>query len=651
VVARARRAVHDRVAPSLVRLTPLSYRLERELVRGLLVSELPSEVEPGWLAALLAAEFPLDVSLHVEPIDAAPLIADLTVAMRRMQGAEASELATGDRVGDEARGRAFRSCRRLRQELVNRRQQAFAVGLYLLVHAASEAELDDATAALLAKLRGLMATGRVAAVRQDRAFQTCLPLGLDRLREPHILPTDGLATLFPFIDPTLTMPRGVLLGLAGPGRAAVILDLFDHRAFPKANGAIVASTGAGKSVTAKVWSARLRYAGVRTIVIDPANEYRRVCAELGGQQIDLHPGTPHRLNPLELPPAHADDDDAPLDRLAAHIDTLTGLLTLMIEGPGGRLSEARKALLEAALDRAYAAAGVARGHEATYDRPPPLLRDVVAELAALGRPEAAGMATALARYTTGVQRGLFDGPTNLDLTAQYVVFNTRHVDEELKPLMLQAVATFVWARLRPEEPTMVLFDEAWELVQHPKGGAFVERLARTIRKHGGGLVTLTQQVTDFLASPRGRAVLANSEWRLILRQDEDTVREVQRLYGLSEEEVTYLTRCPAGHGLLLALGNRVAVEIATSPREYAFATTAPRDLAAMRAPPPEDPPAAVAPRRAAEPAWPAPIRPAAATAAAARWRWAGGLLVDPADAAETPPDEDDDAADDAGGRP
>jgi hypothetical protein len=182
------------------------------------------------------------------------------------------------------------------------------------------------------------------------------------------------------------------------------------------------------------------------------------------------------------------------------------------------------------------------------------------------------------------------------------------------------------------------------LVQHPKGGAFVERLARTIRKHGGGLITLTQQVTDFLASPRGRAVLANSEWRLILRQDEDTVREVQRLYGLSEAEVTYLTRCPAGHGLLLALGNRVAIEIATSPREYAFATTAPRDIAAQRAteraatraaPPPATP---VSPPVTA-PAWPAPVRrPSRPTAARhAAWRWSDGLLDGPATpAAGTP---------------
>ena len=284
-----------------------------------------------------------------------------------------------------------------------------------------------------------------------------------------------------------------------------------------------------------------------------------------------------------------------------------------------------------------------RGREATYDRPPPLLRDVVAALRAGDDPEAARMALALERHTTGVQAGLFDGPTTIDLDADYVVFNTKHVDAELKPLVMQTIATIVWGQLRPERPTLIVFDEAWELVQHAQGGQFMAALGRTIRKLGGGQVALTQMATDFLRSAEGEAVLGTTAWQLILRQDPVSVREVQRLYHLSEDEVAYLTTCDPGHGLLLVDRNRVLIEVAASPLEYQLATTAPRDLVAQRQPtptseasPPQPDPSPVAETAA----WPSPLRPARGRASQDDhhgWRWSSGLVAGSANGAAAAP--------------
>ncbi len=44
-------------------------------------------------------------------------------------------------------------------------------------------------------------------------------------------------------------------------------------------------------------------------------------------------------------------------------------------------------------------------------------------------------------------------------------------------------------------------------------------MARRARKRWLGLTTVTQEVEDFLASPEGHTVLANSSVQMLVRQD------------------------------------------------------------------------------------------------------------------------------------
>ena len=52
-----------------------------------------------------------------------------------------------------------------------------------------------------------------------------------------------------------------------------------------------------------------------------------------------------------------------------------------------------------------------------------------------------------------------------------------------------------------------MIDEAWSLMQYPEGGAFLASMARRARKYYLGLVTITQDVADFLECEHGRTVL------------------------------------------------------------------------------------------------------------------------------------------------
>ena len=180
--------------------------------------------------------------------------------------------------------------------------------------------------------------------------------------------------------------------------------------------------------------------------------------------------------------------------------------------------------------------------------------------------------------------GLFAGPTNVELDRRLVVFNVQQLEAELRPLAIHLIASFVWNRVRRERrPRLLVIDEAWSLLRYPEGGAFLSAMARRARKYYLGLVTITQDVADFLRSEHGRAVLANAAMKLLMKQDPTTIDVVAEAFQLSDDERQYLLGANKGEGLFFARGARLALAVEASPLEHRLATTAPRELAELAA--------------------------------------------------------------------
>ena len=111
---------------------------------------------------------------------------------------------------------------------------------------------------------------------------------------------------------------------------------------------------------------------------------------------------------------------------------------------------------------------------------------------------------------------------------------------------------------RERRPRLLVIDEAWSLLRYAEGGAFISGMARRARKYYLGLVTITQDVADFLGADARRAVLVNAAMKLLLKQDATTVDVVADAFQLSPDERQYLLGADKGEGLLFARGARLA---------------------------------------------------------------------------------------------
>ncbi|KAB8186026.1 VirB4 family type IV secretion system protein [Microbispora catharanthi] len=572
--SRRRTALATAFGPDAIQVRPRDLRISGALCATLAISGYPREVTPGWLEPLLTYPGRLDVSLHVDPVPSQVAADRLRKQLARLESGLRSDQQHG-RLLDPGVEVAAEDAQDLASRIARGQAKLFRVSIYLTVHTATQDELDEACAQARALAASLLLDARQVAFRQLQGWVSSLPLAFDNLAISRTFDTPALAAAFPFTSPDLTTDLGPTAVLYGANAASPSLVAWDRFAQPNHNSAIIASSGAGKSYLAKLEALRSLYAGVEVAVIDPEDEYARLCTAVGGAY--LHLGAPNvRLNPFDLPLEGRRDGD-PLTRRSLFLHTLIAVML------GGPLDHAGKAALDRAILAAYKQVGITFDQR-TWKKRPPLMSHLANTLTRDDDPKAAEIAAGLAPYVTGSHRQLFDGHTTTQPDSHLVVFSLRDLPEELKAVGTLLTLDAVWRRVsdpRNRRPRLVVVDEAWLLMKDPEGAKFLLRMAKAARKHWAGLSVVTQDAADLLGSDIGQAIIANSATQILLRQAPQAIDAVSDAFGLSDGERHLLLSAERGFGLLAANSgaSRVAFQVLASEQEHRLVTSSPQELA------------------------------------------------------------------------
>ena len=369
------------MAPAAVEVARDHVRLEYQYARVLVVVGYPRTVAPGWLTPLVEFEHPLEVSLHVHPLETASMVKLLGHKLVQLQSSRLVDVR-GGRLADPEREVAFEDAERLRDALQRGEERVFSVSLYVLLRAGSPRALDDLTRRVETTLDGMLAHSRVAILEQERALPGCLPTAATSCWSYRNLDTSSLATTFPFTSSSLSMERGVLYGVATRSQSPVIVDPFDA-SLENANLAVFADGRRGQELLRQADGAA-KPAGRRRLPGDRSRKTSTArCARPSAASTCAWPArSAQHLNPFDLPPAGRGDDGGHRRAGRAGRQPCSGLLEVMLAEPGAQARAPTSARCSTcALCRPTRALGITRD-PATHDRPAPLLRDLHAVLAA-----------------------------------------------------------------------------------------------------------------------------------------------------------------------------------------------------------------------------------------------------------------------------
>ena len=536
------------------------------------VHRWPRRMSLLFLEQLLRTGEEMDLSLWIWPVTQRESHTRLLMQRSRFEGARLTAEQKGKLVPPEV-DLAIADVVRISDEVERGVSRLFRRTMTVAVYGRSREQLKEVGEKLSSHFRSYLSGVRLAKLRQGKGFAAMMPALRKGLGEMDLTDSGTMLRMFPFGPQDLDQREGTLLGMDLRSRTPVIYDPFNPRAM---NGhmVVMARSGAGKSFFTKLRVLREALRGIPVYLIDPEGEYGVITRALGGEV--FVPGSPgYGLNPFVV--GYTEEGD-----LTKRVSSLCSLVGVMLEG---ELDQDLKAVIDRCLTGFYAkelreAKGnhiLGQGGMASFYEY--LMSDEAEE------SKGKVLAHLLSPFATGSARFLMRGDTR-DLLADekpVTSFNLKNLSGPLKPIATSVCSEVVWGlAVTAPRPRLLVVDECWTVLATPSGAEALITIVKRARKYQLGLMTITQDVQDFLAEQSGaglitghagRSLLQNSAMKLAFSQDPAALGQVVEALGLNDEVGQFLAGALRGQGVLVGeSGNYFPIEIVSTQLERDLVT-------------------------------------------------------------------------------
>jgi conjugal transfer ATP-binding protein TraC len=560
-------SVEDLISPVDMEVDFNDVQIGDRYFRTIFVSGYPRFVGPNWLSPIINFEHSIRISTFYYPVDSKVILEKLKRKIGEFEATLYSQME-GRKAVDPSIKVALSDAQNLQNAIAEGTEKFFHFAMYVTIQAKDKKELEKIARNAIATFASMNVTAKQALLQQEQGIHSTQPLGLDKLYITRNMDTTSLATTFPFVTSELTMDHGIMYGINQHNRSLVIFDRFDME---NANAVVFAKSGAGKSYYVKLEALRSLMLGAEVIIIDPENEYDRLCTAVNGSYISFSQGDGDKMNPFELSGLGDEEDD----ELRMKLLSLQGFFKIMF----GKLTSVELAILDRALILTYREKGITLDPKTQRNANYPLMEDLYKVLKGMADKEARSLASRLERYIIGSAAGIFNEKSTVELNNPFSVFSIRDMPDELRPMVMYLMLDFIWTKIRKDQRRRILIvDEAWYMMQSEDSAKFLYAIAKRARKYYLGLSTITQDVDDFLKNDMGRAIITNSAMQFLMKQSPTAIERLKTVFNLSEGESGFLLNADKGHGLFFAGNNHVAIQVISSQMEHELITTDPKDL-------------------------------------------------------------------------
>jgi len=580
--------IKDFIAPPSMDRSDVNHIIVgKQYVRNFVMQGFPNQVYVGWLNALYNSEMEIDTMIHIEPADDRAALDALTGKITQFEAQLATENERGNirnvtRLSDAIAG-LYEERRKLERNI----EKLYQVEILANLYADSQEELDKDTQKLDNQLRGRKIYLMPNYLRQDDGYKSTLPIGKSFITDKYRNFNSGaLTSCFPFYNSEITHENGVFIGVNSATWTPVLIDFYDRKILNNSNITVLGQAGTGKTFFVSLLTLRSTLRGIRTVIIDPEGEYKKLTDAVGGSHIYLAPDSKECINPFDIEEEDiVDDDGFPTGQKEVIINDKVSDILNLLEVMAGGLTQNQRSTCATLLQQLYYDKNISRDPKSLYITEPfydkkhkvfyhegmkkqmPTFSDFhnkVEEFSIKNRDvEMGNLAKTLQMFKKGGIYDMFDCYTSEDLSnlknSPIVTFDVSKLEENiLRPIGMYVALSWTWEKFvkkNPQNKKRVVCDEAWMLVSPNMAGSaytaqFLENAARRIRKRNGGLLVASQNFSEFARSAQGEAVLKQAITNIFLGQDPTDLDALQETFKLSDGEKQFLMTAKRGEMLI-----------------------------------------------------------------------------------------------------
>lgn len=585
IYSRGRR-VKDYIAPSMFAFKPKEIEVGESFTRIMYVKHYDRDLDDEFLNELTDNNFRIAVSKHLTHIDKGNALEKVRQEIFAVQAQIQKRMEKNhERGGNFIPFRLtdkLKELESLQEKLSGSTAELFEVTVFVSISARTKEELEELTKSMKTKAAKHQVTLSILTRQQEKGMTSVLPLARNLFGAKSknaictYLLTEEASIMIPFSYRSYFTDTGIYYGINRITNSAVVLDRTDEM---NSNGFVLGTSGSGKSTFTKLELSEvlMKYPDDEIIVIDPDNEYRVLTGKenFDGEILKVSANSQTKLNIFDIDLSFTEEGK---DAVALKSEFI---MTIVETAKGVRLTSDERSIVDRCVRAAY------HDYLACQGRDPNTLPTLTTFYNLLKeQPEDAAhhLALVLELYVTGSFTS-FAGKTNINASKKFLVFDIFEMGEQLRAVGLQIILEFVWQRVIANKQrgirTWVWIDEFSSMFMDTdssgemQSGKFFMKVYSRIRKHGGVVTGITQNIGDVLRSPQAVSMMGNAEFTVLLQQKSDNLLKLVSIFELSPSQENYLKTGEKGTGLLIC-GRKVIPfdkRIPTNGRIYEMIST------------------------------------------------------------------------------
>lgn len=567
------------------------------------LKELPDATMPGMLKSLSTLGFPVVISAQVVIPDQVKVLRSYKKRLQKMTAAQKD--ANGNFKSNPEAEVAQAELIQVQRDIISSSLKTAKLSLSVVVRTSepaitledlqrSERELANRTQGVLNAFTHMNGAKAVAeTIAKRRIFIGTLPGMADADKRDQDMLTLNAADLVPVEMPWRGTRRSPLILFETPYRQLIPFSMFDPD-LTDANGLLMAKSGGGKTLAAQQMLLMAARANPLISILERGDSYQPLVELMGGEMIEISLDGDQTINPWDLPKG----ETKPSNEQVSFLKNLTRHM-LGDSTPPDLDVDLLDSILMEAITATY------KRCSAKTSNPIPFFGDLAAELAHWQDRDRNQKINAMAQMAStklrawvdeGPYARLFDRPTTIDLDSPWLYFNVEKLKDDPRleramSLLIAHTATYR-ASGATGQPSIVLLDECWALLESPILAEVVVQLFRTARKRNASVWGISQTPEDFVGTPDrpneyGAGIVKNATTKIIGKQPGDmtALREHIHLNETALNQIKALAQPKKGVSadFLIAIGEKAesthAIRIVASPVDYWITTTYARERA------------------------------------------------------------------------
>ena len=563
-LSRGRR-IKDYIAPSMFSFKPKEIQIGKSFTRVMFVKRYDCTLNDTFISSLLDNSEKITVSKHIVRMDKGESAALVKKRIFDLQGRIQKRKEKNYKEGTDFIPFTYKESLAELEDLQNRLSDSncelFKIGVFVAISADSKENLELLTQFICDKAMEHQVQLDILTLQQANALTTIMPVANNQFTSGEssictYLLSDAAGILLPFSAANHFAENGTCYGISSNSSSTSLIVL-DRTNEMNSNGFTLGTSGSGKSMftKAELVDVIFKHPDDEIIVIDPENEYAPLCEAFGGELLKISPNSPTHFNVFDTDLSYSDEGANAIAMKSQFV------MSICETAKGMGLTSNEKSIIDRCVKKLYKEFVASNGDKSYL----PTLTDFYEILLRQNEQEAHDIATSIELYAKG-SFDVFAHKTNVNISKPFLVIDIFEMGEQLRSVGMQVILEYLWQRVIENKAkgkrTWIWIDEFsyfftdGEGKETTRSGDFFAKVYKRIRKHGGTVTGITQNITEVLESKQAQKMLGNAEFVVLLQQKKDDWNAVTKLFDLSDSQSKHLKTGEKGSGLIIC-GQRI----------------------------------------------------------------------------------------------